>query len=183
MKFLSLPFFTFLLLLGCADSEFETLKKEAEAGEVLAQYNLAVSYDQGKGVDQDYKKAVKWYTSAADQGDLYAQSNLGVMYEEGHGVEQDYQEALKWYTMSAQRGHAIAQRNLGSMHLEGRGTKKDLIKAFAWYEIASVNGDDQALEWKASIRFSKEDLEKAKVEVSRIREVIKASKEPEPSTE
>ena len=40
----------------------------AEAGYEVAQYNLAVMYDDGKGVLQDYKEAVKWYRLAAEQG-------------------------------------------------------------------------------------------------------------------
>ena len=31
-------------------------------------------YDNGQGVPQDYKQAVKWYTKAAEQGDADAQS-------------------------------------------------------------------------------------------------------------
>ena len=47
----------------------------------MAQYNLGVMYDNGDGVPQDYKEAVKWYRLAAEQGDASAQYNLGLMYE------------------------------------------------------------------------------------------------------
>ena len=33
----------------------------AEQGDAEAQYNLGVMYDDGTGVLQDYKEAVKWY--------------------------------------------------------------------------------------------------------------------------
>ena len=33
-------------------------------------------YDNGIGVPQDYKTAVKWYRLAAEQGYAYAQTNL-----------------------------------------------------------------------------------------------------------
>ena len=46
-------------------------------------------YYNGKGVPQDYKTAVKWYTLAAEQGNAYAQNNLGTMYYQGEGVPQD----------------------------------------------------------------------------------------------
>ena len=46
-----------------------------------AQYNLGVMYDNGEGVPQDYKEAVKWYRLAAEQGNANAQTNLGNMYE------------------------------------------------------------------------------------------------------
>ena len=49
-------------------------------------------YDNGKGVLQDYKEAVKWYTKAAEQGHANAQSNLGVKYDNGEGVLQDFKK-------------------------------------------------------------------------------------------
>ncbi|WP_163366756.1 tetratricopeptide repeat protein, partial [Klebsiella aerogenes] len=60
--------------------------KAAEQGHADAQYNLAVSYDEGEGVERDGSKAVFWYTKAANQGNRDAQNNLGVMYDEGDGV-------------------------------------------------------------------------------------------------
>ena len=44
----------------------------AEAGDEVAQYNLGVMYDNGLGVPQDPKEAVKWYRLAAEQGDVDA---------------------------------------------------------------------------------------------------------------
>ena len=52
-------------------------------------------YDNGRGVLQNHKEAVKWYRKAADQGIANAQSNLGLMYDKGKGVPQDYAEAVK----------------------------------------------------------------------------------------
>ena len=34
----------------------------AEQGDAKSQYNLGVMYNKGKGVPQNYKTAVKWYT-------------------------------------------------------------------------------------------------------------------------
>ena len=72
-------------------------RKAAEQGNAGAQYNLAVMYDKGLGVPQDYSEAVRWYRKAAEQGDALAQYNLGVMYANGEGVPQDYAEAVRWY--------------------------------------------------------------------------------------
>ena len=50
--------------------DFETAFKEwtplAERGESDAQYNLGLMYENGWGVPQDYKEAVRLYTLAAD---------------------------------------------------------------------------------------------------------------------
>ena len=49
-------------------------------------------YDQGRGVDVNYKKAIEWYEKAAEQGHAYAQYNLGNMYRNGHGVDVNYKK-------------------------------------------------------------------------------------------
>ena len=61
-------------------------------------------YDNGEGVPQDYKEAIKWYRLAAEQGNANAQYNLGLMYDNGEGVPQDYKEAVKWYRLAAEQG-------------------------------------------------------------------------------
>jgi TPR repeat protein len=45
-------------------------------------------YANGKGVEQDFKEAIKWFQKAADQGFAEAQYNLGFMYDKGQGVER-----------------------------------------------------------------------------------------------
>ena len=92
---------------------FEDLAKK---GDIDAQYNLGLMYDNGYGVKQDYKKAFEWYEKAANQGIAKAQHNLGVMYERGQGVKQDYKKAFEWYEKSAIQGIANAQHNLGVMY-------------------------------------------------------------------
>jgi TPR repeat protein len=46
------PFLSSVEILGYAD----------------AQYNLALMYNNGEGVPQDYALAVEWYRKAAEQG-------------------------------------------------------------------------------------------------------------------
>ena len=58
-------------------------------------------YDNGYGVPESHKTAVKWYTKAAEQGDANAQYNLGVMYDNGEGVPENDKTAVKWYTLAA----------------------------------------------------------------------------------
>ncbi|KAF8920469.1 hypothetical protein BGZ58_004354, partial [Dissophora ornata] len=51
--------------------------KAANQGNASAQYNLGFMYEHGKGVPQDYSKAMEWYLKAANQGHASAQPNLG----------------------------------------------------------------------------------------------------------
>ncbi|WP_288264747.1 tetratricopeptide repeat protein [uncultured Dialister sp.] len=72
-------------------------------------------YENGRGVEQSYEKAAKWYQKAADQGDAVAQYNLGTMYKNGLGVEQSYKKAAKWYRKAADQGLAAAKKKLSEL--------------------------------------------------------------------
>ncbi len=69
-----------------------------------AQYNLGVMYENGEGVTQDYKTAVKWYTLAAEQGFTDAQNNLGVKFWFGKGLPQNNVYAHMWLNLAAANG-------------------------------------------------------------------------------
>ena len=120
--------------------DLEELFAAAEAGNADAQNNLGVMYDNGQGVPQANKTAVKWYTLAAKQGDAPAQFNLGYMYARGRGVPQNYKTTVKWYTLAAEQGNARAQYNLGVMYADGQGVPQDDKTAVKWYTLAAEQG-------------------------------------------
>ena len=51
-------------------------RQAADQGDVLAQFNLGVFYETGKGVPVDQEHAAKWYRKAAEQGHTDAQEAL-----------------------------------------------------------------------------------------------------------
>ncbi|MGD9021253.1 MAG: hypothetical protein PVF46_05605 [Lysobacterales bacterium] len=78
---------------------------------VEAQYNLAIAYESGLGMEQDHVKAIGWYLAAAKQGYVSAQKNLGVKYALGQGVAQDPLEAYIWFAIAGQTGDKTAINN------------------------------------------------------------------------
>lgn len=58
-------------------------KKQANKGDVTAQFHLGECYYNGTGVEQDREKAVKWYSKAAVAGNREAQYMLGECWEKG----------------------------------------------------------------------------------------------------
>jgi TPR repeat protein len=50
------------------NENFNEILKSAEQGNAIAQSFVGRKYAKGKGVTQDYQKAVKWYKRAAEQG-------------------------------------------------------------------------------------------------------------------
>jgi len=112
----------------------------ADQGDAVAQVNLVVIYERGKGVPQDYASAVKWFRKAAEQGDTTAQYIVGDMYDKGLGVTEDYAAAVRWYRKAANQGYAPAQTNLGFMYSIGQGVTLDLVQAHMWYNLAAAQG-------------------------------------------
>ena len=47
---------------------------------VEAQFGLGWCYENGKGVDQSYEEAVKWYSRATEQWETDMKYSLGVCY-------------------------------------------------------------------------------------------------------
>lgn len=90
------------------------LQEQAQPGaanQATTWFNLAVDYDKGNGVQQDFVQAAFWYRKASEQGNAFAQNNLGVMYQLGRGVPRDLTEAYKWYNLAAAQGYATALSN------------------------------------------------------------------------
>src|SRR5262249_34369053 len=89
----------------------------------VAQTNLGLFYELGRGVPKDDLGAVRLYVRAADQGDATAQARLGYFYERGRGgLPKDDREAARLYRLAADQGNARAQARLGYFYEEGRGS-------------------------------------------------------------
>ena len=68
-------------------------------------------YDNGYGVPESHKTAVKWYTKAAEQGHAQGQQRLGNMYLKGTGVLIDNRRAYMWYNLGSYNGAEKAGEN------------------------------------------------------------------------
>ena len=116
-------------------------RKMAEQGQAIAQYNLGIIYEYGRGVRQNDIEAVKWYRKASMQGVSVAQYKLGIMYDNGWGVPPSDTEAVKWYSDAAKQGHPLAQHDLAFMYAAGTGVAQDYVRAYMWLNIAVANGN------------------------------------------
>jgi len=103
---------------------------------------LGDCYFYGKGVQQDYSEALRWYRDASGGGPCEAAFNVASMYEKGQGVPQDYDEAIKWYREAAEQGETRAQFNLGCMYENGRGVVQDYVQAHMWMNLAAAHSRD-----------------------------------------
>lgn len=123
----------------------EWFERAAEQGLPAAQCNLASLYLGGRGVPQDFDKAIDWYRKAAEQGFVQAQFALGWIYGTGRTGELNYKEAVKWYSMAAQGGDREAQMHLGLLHLKGENLAPDYVQAYKWLNLAAAQGQTNAI--------------------------------------
>ena len=124
-------------------------KPLAEQGDVTAQYNLGVIYENGVGTQQNYKTAVNWYTKAAEQDLQNAQYNLGYMYAHGKGVLENDKIALEWWKKAAERGDAEFQHRLAQIYKSGEDVEKSHKAYVKWNTLAAKKGHYMAQKNKA----------------------------------
>ncbi len=130
---------------------FPLLRKAAEQSYAPAQFLLGIMYDEGQGIAENNREALRWYRKAADQGLVQAQFLLGIAYADGQSVAQDYSEALRWHRKAAEQGFTQAQLHLGLIYFGGIGVAQDLVQAHQWLNIAGAFDRKNAKEVRQNI--------------------------------
>ncbi len=136
----------------------------AEEGLDLAQYNLAILYFTGQGVEVDMAEAFRWTEAAAQQGHVAAQFNLGSLYYSGDGTGTDKDKAVEMFGKAAKAGHPSAALLLANMFADGDHVNKDSVQAHAWASMAisNENVDAAALRENLEERMNTEQLSQAR---------------------
>ena len=129
------------------------LEPAAERGDARAQNALALLYQHGWGVAQDFVQASEFYRKAADQEFARAQHNLALLYQAGLGVEQDDALAAIWLKRAARRGYVPSQSDLGFVYYVGKGVPRDLMRAYFWWTLAAGRMDLEAGRAREDIIF------------------------------
>ena len=127
----------------------------ANTGFAAANRLLGAIYENGLGGNaKNLKKAVEYYSKAANGNDAQALFRLGNFFEagisEGEGekavaiVQQNAKSALDLYRLAAQNGSSEAFYNVGVYYETGTVVDKDPVKAFAFLLKAATSGVPQA---------------------------------------
>jgi len=115
----------------------------AEKNDKDAMVSLGSMYYEGKGFQQNFKEAVKWYEKAAEKNDENGLCYLGYCYYYGRDVEIDYEKAFSCFSQSAFLGNANGMFKLGDMYYYGLHVKEDKTGAFYWYNEADEEAETQ----------------------------------------
>ncbi len=135
------------LLVASAVSAFDldSLTAKAEQGDASAQYELAMAYDAGRGVQRDLSKVAHWCAKAAEQGQAAAQNCIGSLYQFGDGVPQDDAAAMSWYEKAVAQDYGEAYTNLGYIYDLGKGVAQDRARAVGLYLKGAEKGSVNAM--------------------------------------
>ncbi len=125
-------------------SALRNLLPLAEKGNPDAQVFIAYMYENGFGVEKNYKEAFNWYEIAATKNQPLAQFNLAFLYKNGLGVAKSDKQAALWYERAANNGFSAAQNNLGYMYEKGVGVSRNYSQAAYWYQKAMEQGNKSA---------------------------------------
>src|SRR5438552_1982117 len=104
---------------------FKTAERNAERGDVTAQYFVSIAYERGLGVESNRAEAFRWTEIAAKQGMPRAERRLGWMLQNGMGTPTNLLGAAKWYRLAAEHGDGPAQNSLGWFYQKGLGVQRD----------------------------------------------------------
>ena len=120
---------------GHYNEAMKWFKMESKTGNAEALFMLATFYEQGLGVKENIKLAVKIYTKSAKNGHLTAQINLALIYLNGEkGIKKDITKAAALFYKATKQGDIHAKYHLGKILLDQgnyKKSKKWLIKAAA----------------------------------------------------
>lgn len=124
-----------------SSSELEVL---AYGDDPTAQYKLGLLYEYGNDeVNQDFAKALEWYSLAAKYDYADAYTALGYLYLNGCGVDVDYDMATEYFEQAELLGADNAKVGLGRIILDELSQEE---LEFICEHYASKTVDSQAEE-------------------------------------
>lgn len=157
------------------EKAIEMFTKAADKGNAAANRLLAQIHEEGLGGQKkDLKKALEFYSKAANGRDPEALFRMGVASEQGWAdpdskevlVQPNAKNALDLYRLAAQNNDLRALYNVGVYYESGNVVDKDVDKAFELFKKAAESGVPQAIQ-KVGLAYqngqgTKQDLVAAK---------------------
>jgi len=97
---------------------------------------LALCFEAGFGVEQDYTKALEWYLKACEANYAYACYRAGLYYRDGvHQTPNapDFDKSFAAFNKAASLGYKLAEYEVAKAVFYGEGTEKNVAQALEMY--------------------------------------------------
>ena len=152
-----------------SQEELEQLMRDAEQGDAEAQYELAICYRNGSGVEEDLEKYIYWLRLSAEQGWGHAIYRMCLNYAFGFCVERDCEKAKYWYLKGENDTEEALREKAenGDIKCQGLmarlcGILQDDEGELYWIKRSADQGDRHAIYLLSDRYFHKGDIEESK---------------------
>ena len=120
---------------------FNVLTDKAKAGNADAAFLTGVFFQDGHGVNVNLRKAVAYFSQAAEKNHAEAMNSLGFYTRYGIAVKKDEAKAAELFERAFFEKNARAAYNLALLHFDGINNKKDFMKAYLYADYAVRKND------------------------------------------
>ncbi len=90
-------------------------EQAANQGNKMAAFYAGKMYAAGTGANQDYQKAIEYYSAAARRRFPAAQLLMGEAAEHGLGISVNLVDAYAWYSLAADKGNTKANERMEAL--------------------------------------------------------------------
>jgi len=125
---------------------FKYLSEASKEGDSAAEYNLALMYYMGDGVDQNISASLELLNSSALKGYKKSIENIGRIYM----LDYQFDKAIKWLKINAKEGDAQANYFLAEIYIQNEDFKNAKIYAQKAIESGIVEAEVLYREYKLS---------------------------------
>ncbi len=119
----------------------QRLEQEVQGGYRKAYHLIALEYEKGKIVPQDFKKAREWLEKGAALNFGSAQIDLARYYYHGLGGEKNLQKAQEWYAKAEELTDITTRHNLGLVYFNGEDAQQNYAKARELFLLITQSPD------------------------------------------
>jgi TPR repeat protein len=92
--------------ISAADSrKFFYATRAAKSGNPKAQFDLAIMYATGRGVQKNEKIAFNWFHKSARKNYAPAKHYMGISFLQGRGVRKQTELARYWFRLATKQGY------------------------------------------------------------------------------
>lgn len=117
------------------------LKTRADGGDPTAAFQLALLYQDGRGVPQSFPAAAKYFQTAANGGNTAAMNALGVYRRFGIGGVKNEQQARELLENALLKNNAFALYNAGRLYIDAKEPLRAAIVTEAGLKRFSKTSD------------------------------------------
>ncbi|MEX0695406.1 MAG: tetratricopeptide repeat protein [Rhodospirillales bacterium] len=124
----------------------DRLQQMAASSDPEVQFQLALVYARGLGVEANPAAARTWFEKAAEANHPRAQYEMARIYWQGDGVPADKTLSAQWAKAAANNDVPQAAYLYGAMLVNGDGVARDRAEGRRWIEKAAKAGIGKASE-------------------------------------